>query len=260
MQNINKIIKFYDLGGCVKPSSRENHVGVEIECILPFKRLGRVFLAQKLFEAKLANKVRIGDDDSIKYKIKSYSGVEIRIIDTEDKIKATFEKVVSILKSSGAYINSTCGMHVHLDMRKRNLAKRIIIFNNLRKSENFLFSLVKKDRNTNRFCIPFPKIITIAGKKELTIDADFNTNWIYVRSKRLSMNLENAIIHVKRRTALNFSSYREHKTFEIRMHEGTLNPSKFNKWIDVLLAIVHQKNEFKRPLPVKKKGMEVLGL
>ena len=43
---------------------------------------------------------------------------------------------------------------------------------------------------------------------------------------------------MRRRQAINPMSYSEHKTIEVRLHSASVNSTKINNWISILLAIV----------------------
>lgn len=166
------------------PSSKNKYVGVEIECFSECD-VNDLFLA--FYEARLENKVDIGDDASID---EDYGrGYEIRVMDTEKNIGRTIKKVFRILKKLNFGVNRSCGLHVHLDCRNRDKDK---LFARLIKAQILLFGLVDETRIDNTFCrwtrehhrdkyraINFTRGKTIEVRlHQSTLDAGQVVNWI----------------------------------------------------------------------------------
>lgn len=134
---------------------------------------------------------------------------EMRVLATEYSLPLILSKVGRFLKSISATTNTSCGMHVHLDMRNRNVKaayKRLV--NSLPELE----AQVGKDRLNNMFTI----------KNEYN---DFD--------KQLR-------IHDRYR-AINALSYEDKKTLEVRLHEGSVDVKKILNWCRLLICIADNK-------------------
>jgi hypothetical protein len=113
------------------------------------------------------------------------------------------------LNEAGCYVNKSCGLHVHFDMRhvehKRSVstaAKRIA------QCVDALKLMLPKSRRDNQFCRD--KINT------------------YTKGSRYAF--------------VNLQSYQKHKTLEIRGHSGTTDASKILNWIKVLIVIMNNRS------------------
>lgn len=129
-------------------------------------------------------------------------GVEVTILLNAAHGFEPIERACKVLNALGAIVNSTCGLHVHLDSgsltRNEALLKGMIF-------EKFLpimGKLVPKSRSRNQYC----KLRVSA------LDGD-------------------------RYSAVNMTAYSKHKTIEIRLHSGTTNPDKIKNWALLLLEI-----------------------
>lgn len=186
-----------------KPMSASNHVGVEIE-FFTSDEYGNDDIAEKFAEVGLNDNVTLKSDGSIDAS-RDCTGHEIAIIASEDKIADVVTKVCDVLNTFGAEVNSSCGLHVHIDARGRdpyNTYKRLVM------AQKWLFKLVPGSRRDNRYARVVPAKVN---------------------------NLE-AI--TDRYFAVNSQAYKKYKTIEVRLHSGTVDAKKINHWIELLLAIV----------------------
>lgn len=204
------------------PESREPHVGVEIEFFSPHHR---EYLAEMLIDAKLAKYCRIMTDNSIRATSDKPYGYELCVLAKENEFREIIEKVCYFLNDIGAETNKSCGLHVHLDMRHRDVK---MVFNNLVQCQNFLYSLVAPFRATNQYCVP-----------------------------QVSPNIESA--NMSHYCAISAYSYRKYNTFEIRMHEGTINATKINNWISLLTKIANYNKVIERQLLTDVEVYRLLG-
>lgn len=204
------------------PESREPHVGVEIEFFNPHHR---DWIANMLVDAKLAKYCRIMTDSSIRATSDKPYGYEFCVLTKESEFREIIEKVCYFLNDIGADTNESCGLHIHLDMRHRDVKK---VFNNLVQCQNVLYSLVAPHRLTNQYCIP-----------------------------QGSPQFESA--NMSHYCAISAHSYRKYNTFEIRMHEGTLNATKINNWISLLTKIANYNNVIERQLLTDVEVYRILG-
>lgn len=190
------------------PKDRENYVGIELEF---FSKANTFELNQHFIHNKLADMVTVKSDGSIRPKPGTFA-VEINILCKEKNYKRIVFKVCEILKKVEAQVNSSCGFHVHLDMRNRRDDKDRI-FANLVKAQPLLYSINPESRQTGGYSKP-------------TENANFRS--VY-----------------RDRTGINPCSYEKHSTFEVRIHSGTVNKYKITNWINILLKIVNFKGDIR---------------
>jgi hypothetical protein len=184
-----------------KPYDMSNYVGVEIELICS---VNREKLQELFINAKLAGNVYIKDDSSISREKDGECTHEVTIIAKQPNINGVITRVCGVLNSKevGSYVNDSCGVHVHMDMRNRNYP---MCFTNFVNSLPVLIGMVPPSRLKSQYCMP-----------NVSNDSLSSSN---------------------RRQAINPVSYQSHKTLEVRMHSGSTNAVKLNYWINILIAI-----------------------
>jgi hypothetical protein len=186
------------------PTSEASFIGVEFECGIP------ATFDYSLFKP-LAKKISLGNDSSIRNLPVDYIPKEFRLLTTTKDYKKDITSVLTILNNQKAVVNDTCGLHVHLDMRKYLEAetrdKITTIFTNLVKSQKYLQGLVHADRVYNDYCRPNTKT-----------DPFYSPN---------------------RYRAINSQALGRHKTIEVRLHHGSLDITEVINWVTLLLGIVN---------------------
>ncbi len=127
-----------------KTNDESNYVGIELEFSSPESRnkLTKIISAHKLTKySQLGN-----DADPTKEGDEPY---ELKVLLKQEELKDVVPRIGQFFKDAQATVNTSCGMHVHLDMRNRS-AK--IAYNNLVQAQTLLFSIADKSRRNNRFC------------------------------------------------------------------------------------------------------------
>jgi hypothetical protein len=192
-------------------------VSVELECVFRDKTdIPRQNTLGKYF-------VNVDDDGSVHYRERDTDTRDESDEDCDDscdiehgsaEVKVTFrhEKpirlkgVVDKLERANAEINTTCGMHIHLDQRGVSSTMASKRARRLIKSLPALAKIVAPSRLGNHYC-------------------QLNEPIQLGQTYRHSYN---------RYRAINFTSaYRKHKTLEVRIHGGTLDFWKIIGWVDL---------------------------
>jgi len=168
-------------------------VGVEIECFGP--SLGD----------KLPVWVREGTDGSLSptpgwqgdYRV----GREYRILVRRSELEFRLHRVSELL--AGHKVNSSCGLHIHLDCRGKTQTEVNTVARRMSYWLRALQELVPASRRNNRYC-----------------DLGFSTRSRY--------------------HAVNVCSFRQHGTIEVRLHSATASYEKILAWIRLceLLLVV----------------------
>lgn len=184
-----------------RPTAKEkiNYVGIEIEC---FSRYDKGELQEKFLEHDIKN-VQIDTDGSIEPDFGE--DFELKVLLKEKDLKAGLSKLGKVVKKGKFGVNDSCGLHIHLDMRNRDVEK---CYQKLLKFQDVLFSMVDKDRWSSEYC-QYNRKYGVSGHYS-AINKD--------------------------------SAYAEHRTIEIRLHHATLDMKKIEKWISLLLTIIGTKN------------------
>jgi len=191
-----------------KPSSkaRANYVGIELEFVSP---VSSIVLMEKIVKEKLSNYVTVTYDSSIDVDDDGFE-VEIKILAREAIVFQILKKVLKLLPQ-GCYVNNSCGLHVHLDMRNRD---KEVAYKALYKALPYLSSRVDYTRLDNDYC-------KLNSDDELSSFAE--------------------ALEYDRYRAINPHSYSKHKTLEVRLKESTLNFREASYWIKDLIDIVNEK-------------------
>lgn len=203
------------------PTEREaNYVGIEIEMIL--SNNGE-FFRQALIKNNLHKHVTIKEDGSLRvcHNSGGYGTMELTIICKNTEISSVMQRIGKILNHPkvDAYVNRSCGLHVHVDMRNRNPE---LAYKNLVMCQDIFRGAQPVGRIKNTHCRP---------NKSSTYDF-----------KGRSSSEDRYVV-------VNPNSYSKHKTIEIRIHEGTTDYQNIIDWTKFLDAIASHPTEL---VPTKK--------
>jgi len=124
-----------------------------------------------------------------------------------DTLLSQVTSVCDALKASQSYSNRSCGFHVHIDMRTVTASQRKQIEYWWFLYEPIFFAMVRQQRRKNTYCT------------SVKLEGRFRPE------------------HT-RYQALNTSAYSKHKSYEFRLHHGTVNSTLIRKWILLLLRFV----------------------
>lgn len=218
----------------MSPKGKHNYLGIEIECI---SELPRETVKKLIKDKGLKDLMDCGTDSSIKCSCPRHTersivrsgtyeyldiiktktclceGFEFRILTKEKDLKSNLIKVGEILRGINAYVNGTCGLHIHLDMRNRSpLMSAERLFN----VQPLIMNTIDKSRKRNDYC-------------------------------RRVKNVMSLLDHDKYK-AINFgAAYSKHKTIEVRAHEGTVDTNEICNWAEFLVESLNQDI----PKPIK---------
>jgi hypothetical protein len=177
-----------ECGNCDGPSSRRSNSSI------------RETIRSKLRKAKIT-RASVKSDGSLSGDGKI--GVEVTILFDSSKGFDVLYKTCKILNDLGAEINSTCGLHVHIDQFNNSAQESIALGKKFGRFLPVLSQLIPKSRRTNTYC-------------------------------RLAVSE----LRGERYFAVNMTALSEHQTIEIRLHSGTTSAAKIQNWVELLHAIV----------------------
>lgn len=188
-----------DMTRAKKPNGNENHIGIEIEFL---SKNHREFICDRLFEAGMGKYVHIHDDGSLRAEGEFKFAHEMNILVKQSEYHKVVNKICEVLNGKcGVNVNLTCGLHVHIDMRNRDVNK---CFHNLVSMQQFLYAMLPAARRSSKYSYP------VKGTK------------IQKRERYHGVNAE---------------AFAKYQTLELRMHCGTTQGKKINNWIALLLAM-----------------------
>lgn len=202
-----------------KPDERqkENFVGIELEIAC---RVDHKILNKKMAEARLHMHTNCGTDGSIRpdHGDKGQHSVEVRILCKESEVANIVNRTIAILKTKevDAYVNSSCGLHVHVDARSRDVDH---MYNNLVKSLPLLNQLVPSERVSGNAASKYCRQNETPDFKK-GLGGDSSGREI-------------------RYQAINPAAFNKQKTIEVRLHSGTVNAKKIINWVTILTSIVN---------------------
>lgn len=201
-----------------KPTNkRANYVGVEMEMCT---KLPVAELTTLLLKHKLDRYCTIAGDGSIETTSEHEFDLELKILAKESEIEKVITKVCTLLnKDNRADVNESCGLHVHLDMRNRNVEEA---FRKLYDVQDDMEHYVDSSRLENDYCMR-------NGIPRFNYYAEGSSRYY----------------------TINATAYRKFKTLEVRLHDGTLSSIRINKWIKFLLTTVKQKSKIKQAIKRK---------
>jgi hypothetical protein len=107
--------------------------------------------------------------------------------------------------NNDAFVNQTCGLHVHFDMTNETAESRENIVKWWCVLEPIIFSTVPYHRYTSTYCKP---------------------------------NAGSTTQHIQRYHALNLTALNKFDTYEVRVHQGTLDADIIKSWIAFLLSFM----------------------
>jgi hypothetical protein len=131
------------------------------------------------------------------------------------------ETVCRVLKRKNAYINRSCGLHIHFDAQNIGVEQTKNLLLNYARYERVIDSFMPNSRRgqNNGYCR------SLAGQQA------------YIESAQSMNTLVNSVL-TDRYYKVNLQSYRRHKTIEFRQHSGTIEFDKISTWVLFLHNLV----------------------
>lgn len=208
------------------PTTNAPHVGVELEFI---SKSDKTAVAELLYKENVHKFVCLLDDNSLRHEKDYPFKHEVCIVAPEALIYEVLARVTRAIEAAGSKVNWRCGMHVHLDMRNRDVKH---CFTNLVRSQNILYMMNPASRLTGK-------------------TADGGSDEVYSKKVEFS-DFDEQLKNAKgdnrtiRYYGINALSFSKHQTIEVRIHSGTINYTKIKNWVEILLAIVNSTEKYSR--------------
>jgi hypothetical protein len=196
-----------------RPIGKDVHLGIEVECFFPdtmnFEKAMRELAPFKKY-------LNIDDDGSIQCTGNKRSS-EIKICFPVHQ-PYILKGILDTINKYGASVNSSCGLHVHIDMRQRTVKEVIATAQNLENVMHAFKEVLPKSRRRSSW----------ARFTKTPVDTEYCRN-----PNDFSFD---------RYKAVNLDAYGEHRTIEIRCHSGSTNYIKIWNWCKFLLLLCSVKH------------------
>ena len=158
----------------------------------------------------------------------------------------TIQEIVRKLRMSGAMVNSSCGIHVHVDAASHTAATLRNIVNIMAAKEDLLYKALDVEVARERYCgkadTGFLDKLNSQRPKSME---ELEQIWYAGRGSRFDHYDES------RYKALNLHSVFSKGTIEFRLFNSTLHAGKVKSYIQLCLAVSHQALVQKRALRMK---------
>lgn len=151
-----------------------------------------------------------------------------------DKDIPTIHQIITALRERGMKVNSSCGLHIHIDCSEWNDNSLINIVNIMANKEELLFrALDVPEVRRNRWCkgvnINFIKAV---NRKKVFSITELKNEW-YAGTSHDTL----AHYHESRYHALNLHSYWQGKGIEFRLFNSTTDADEILAYLNLVRAI-----------------------
>ena len=183
-----------------KRNKYERMVGTEIEYISN----------NDVAENALKQFGQVKGDGSLRPENDDEWGAELTTYATNgDALFENVEHATSIIRDGYGHVNRSCGFHVHLDMRAESKVAQRNIWRAWYATERTILSAVPESRRRNEYCHSV---------------------------HHLPLKLSHAIGDSNRYNTLNPRALSKFGSFEVRVHQGSLQSKRLIGWLTFLLA------------------------
>ena len=145
------------------------------------------------------------------------------------------QAMIRELRHAGAKVNSSCGIHIHVDASRHTPQTLRNVANIMASKEDLLYKTLKVNIDRQYYCqkadLRFLDDVNLRRPKSMS---EFETLWYNGSSGR------HTHYHSSRYHALNLHSVFSKGTIEFRMFNSTLHAGEVKSYIQLCLAISHQ--------------------
>ena len=237
---------------------KDQHFGIEIE-MTGLTRSSAANIIAKHFESEASQEhdyydtYTVKDQDGRKWKVMFDSSItpyrgRNRIYDSEYKVEVvspicnyedieTIQEITRKLRKGHAKVNSSCGIHIHIDASKHDARSLRNITNIMYSKEDLIYKALQVDfSRENRYCKKVDEafIQKLNRAKPDSLDK-VKKIWYNDNTFRANEHYDRSRYH-----ALNLHSVFSKGTIEFRLFNGTLHAGEIKSYIQFCLAISNQ--------------------
>jgi len=147
----------------------------------------------------------------------------------------SLEKALSALRTAGAKVDKSCGIHVHVGMDGLVGAQLMQVIDLYHANQNHIDYLVSRSRRNTSYAKHFTNASLTSGYSAQV----FNALRI-ARTATATANNRRNTGNADRYYVVNVSAYAKYGTLEFRQHQGSLNGKKVGAWVQFILALVEK--------------------
>lgn len=134
---------------------------------------------------------------------------------------AELRKVCYVLEFLGAQVNSSCGLHVHLDAEDFDLPTWKRLLRTALTLEPIIDRMMPASRRHNQYCCAMANISTQKINRATSVD---QLREAFYKNRYYKVNVE---------------AYARHRTIEFRQHSGTIEYTKISHWVRFLAGMIN---------------------
>lgn len=145
------------------------------------------------------------------------------------------QEIVRKLRDAGAMVNSSCGIHVHVDASNHDAKTLRNIVNIVAAKEDLLYKTLQVDVEREHYCKKTnTDFLNVLNRRKVQDMEQLERLWYNGRSRR-DVHYDESRYH-----CLNLHSVFQKGTVEFRLFNSTLHAGKVKSYIQLCLAISHQ--------------------
>ena len=162
-----------------------------------------------------------------------------------NELEKIIANVSKTLRKSEYKVNSTCGLHIHLDSKdiKDKQSALIKLFNTYYSVEPIIWAMLPKSRKTNTFCKPMTHNIKPEDFSKIAISTRTKDEY-YIQKKWYKTTSIKQIENWKGQKCGGdrYYGFNGHALYglghlELRYHSGTINKKKIRNWVELNLLL-----------------------
>lgn len=220
--------------------------GIEIECLVPYmtgtelaaklQNLSGLTVQFQTYNHTTCPIWKIVTDASLVSEMGMVTFEVVSPVLSGEEGFESIKKMSAALKTIGAKVNKTCGLHVHVGLEGVKPAKVREIIERYANMEAKIDAVMPESRRSNRYCAGMRNILTsIVSKSTIREMAQAQGGRYY---------------------KVNLQSYLRHGTIEFRQHSGTVEAEKIINWVKFCINMVEVKAA--ETSPVREKVIEMM--
>ncbi|MDT8900092.1 amidoligase family protein [Anaeroselena agilis] len=148
------------------------------------------------------------------------------------------QELVRLIRKAGGIVNSSCGIHVHVDAANHNAKSLRNLVNIMASKDELIYKALEVDSaRESRFCkkVDGRLVAALKAKKPATMDAVKNIWYAPYGGDGSYQHYHSSRYH-----GLNLHSVFQKGTVEFRLFNSTLHAGKIKAYIQFCLAVSHQ--------------------
>lgn len=148
------------------------------------------------------------------------------------------QNIVRELRKAGAIVNSSCGIHIHVDGVNHTPQSLRRLINFMTARQDLIYEALKIGSRANRWCKKLSPELLREMKKQNNLSADeIESIWYSRHNDGYYGSVDHQHYNETRYHGVNLHSYFSKKTVEFRLFNSTLHAGKIKAYIQFCLAV-----------------------